>query len=208
MLNFALFFKLLTHFFLETMLEGASLPPVLPLSYTPISPSSPSLLPTSISSSSINSQPSTSSLLPFPSSQLANPEDPTASWELHRLDWLNRRLPEEERIKLNNDKDPIFVVKLRELELLLNSNGSNSNGSLSSNSTLLSNRNLKGKGRLTFGEVEAEGEGEEDDEIEEIDGGEVIRKKNDRIGEGILNHFRQGKTLKNSVPLSIVVSVL
>lgn len=81
----------------------------------------------------------------------------------------------------------------------------------------------KGKGREVVGEVE----GDDEEEGEMVDGGEVVgdgvgrnrRRKGgsggstegtdelERTTEGILTSFRQGRILKDALPLSLVVSL-
>lgn len=126
--------------------------------------------------------------------------DPTITWETHRSEWLARK---PHPSNLRSERDPILVEKLRVLESLL------TDPTLPSPLTRLptggiSGIGMKGKGRMVEGEMMAEGEGEG----EEIDGGQVVREKNDKIGEGILSSFRQGRALRNPVPLSIVVSYI
>lgn len=130
--------------------------------------------------------------------------DPTTTWEVYRSEWLNRQ---PNPSNLRSERDPILIEKLRVLESLLTDPPIPSPLNRLSTGGIGSS-GMKGKGKMVEGEMMAEGEGEVEGVGEQIDGGEVIREKNDKIGEGILSSFRQGRALRNPVPLSIVVSYI
>lgn len=124
--------------------------------------------------------------------------DPVANWELRRTAWLSRRQPQPRAAR-----EPAFAARLEALQAMLRPPATTSPPPFGT-TTSASGSTTGGKGKAVE-EMRAE---------DEPDGGEVIssRERGDdeleRAMESVLAAFRQGRPLKDPLPLSLVVRCL